>query len=143
MAVAGRAVHRPLPRPRRGKSSVPPAAVPGSAEQVPVPGVPLHGQVLHLFAALAAVEVAASLTEVRPKEDCGLLDGIEAQVQVLLKTQPKFNISFDTSHWLGKEIIWRSDDLSRSDFSHENNSPLIYIRNSSITRLTNASLSVC
>lgn len=87
MAVAGRAVHRPLPRPRRGKSSVPPAAVPGSAEQVPVPGVPLHGQVLHLFAALAAVAVgvAASLTEVLPKEDCGLLDGIEAQVQVLLE----------------------------------------------------------
>jgi hypothetical protein len=136
-AVAGRAVHRPLPRPTWGKSSVPLAAVPGSAEELPVPGVPLRGQVLRLFAALAVV-VAGSLTEGLPKEDCGLPGGIEAQVQVLLKSQQKFNVSFNTSHPHGKEIIRRSDDWSISGFSHENNSsaPLIFIRNSSITQTT-------
>ena len=115
-------IHRPLPRPKYWTSSVPLAAVPASVAELPVPGVPLHRQVLRLFAALAAVVVAGSLTEVLPKEDCGLLGGTEAQVQVLLKSQLKFNISFNTSHPHGKEIIWRSDDQSISRFGHENNS---------------------
>ena len=69
VAVVGRAViHRPLPRPKYWTSSVPLAAVPASVAELPVPGVPLHRQVLRLFAALAAVVVAGSLTEVLPRE---------------------------------------------------------------------------